>query len=84
MSLRGPVVTSTETKPKAEFDGTGGTEYQKCPLFDGIEFDVKLGVGVKICRVKFKHKKSKILWRNLRKKMLIKKMDFRPKNFKKT
>ena len=53
-------------------------------VFDGIEFDVQLGVGVKICRVKFKHKKSKILGRNLRKKMLIKKMDFRPKNFKKT
>ena len=28
-------------------------------VFDGIEFDVQLGVGVKICRVKFKHKKSK-------------------------
>ena len=27
----------------------------------------------KLCRVKFKPKKSKILWRNLRKKMLVKK-----------
>ena len=48
-------------------------------VLNGIEFDVKLGVGVKICRVKFKPKKSKILRRNLRRKMLIKKMDFRQK-----
>ena len=53
MSLRGPVLTLTVEAPCAEFDGTdgtgwtGGTEYQKGPLFDGIEFDVKLGLGVK-------------------------------------
>ena len=52
-------------------------------VFDGIEFDVQLGVGVKICRVKLKHKKSKILRRNLRKKNVDQKNGFPPQKLQK-
>ena len=50
MSLRGPVLTLTASAEGASLMGGVGRAdgQQKCPLFDGIEFDVKLGVGVLI------------------------------------